>query len=190
MRRLGGRHPRFVIAALASLVLAGSGAAAASAATGQPGIVSHIGCTNGVFAGYCGTQTDTQGFELSWAVASSAVSPGTRVLASRTGSAFFTFAFEGTTSEKVFMYAPGGVAVTSGGVNLCIAEEYGKLVLDRCTSNDDEQWDAVPAATGYEWVNDETGDIVQANGSGQQLTGVVAPGTPLNSQMWNFAPAS
>lgn len=166
-------------------------------ATGQAD-ASTPGCTTGVYAGYCGTQTDAEGpAALSFDVFRQSAKVNTPIIGfpnSNTDPAtdFFTFAYQGGTT-KVFEYAPNGRA--SG---LCISEPSAQagLVLRGCNGSAFQRFTpkaitdpALPSAPPtFTWANVESGDIIAAHGRAAQLTGVLAPGAvPPATERWTFS---
>jgi hypothetical protein len=183
-----------------SLLLAGAVTALAMPVVGTlDANASTGGCTQGVYAGYCSTQTDAETAPLSFDVYRQGAFVGNKVIGfvnSDTDKAtdFFTFKYAGagaTGFEKVFEYAPNGVAS-----NLCISEPSKGvgLVLRTCNGSKWQRFTTtqVGSTNTFTWTNSATGDLVTANGPAKQLTGVAsstavpAPAIPA-TQAWSFS---
>lgn len=163
------------------------GAVLAVAVAG-PARASTPGCTGGVYAGYCGTQTDGEPVALSFDVYQQHAKAGNKIIGYPDSSGdravdFFTFAYDGG-KAKIFEYAPDGVAS-----NLCITEPaaHTGLVLAVCSGSAHEQFTATEVTGGYTWTDDATGDLVSATGLRGQLAGVTAPGTLTAADVWTSA---
>lgn len=169
-----GKRMVVTLAGGVTVALAGATAVVATATeadSGQKIRVSpvHItrNCTNGVYKDYCGTQknvADGLGFSFGKGEGS---------------SDWFIFAYRGNNEQKVFEFAPEGVAS-----NLCITESGSKLYLSRCTGQQSQLFTAREQKTGFTWENLATGLDVQDNGAHEPLTGAPANGQP--NQEWTF----
>jgi hypothetical protein len=156
----------------------------------RPALASTAGCTQGVYSGYCGTQTDAEAVPLSWDVFQQHSKAGTRIIGYPDSSSdravdLFTFGYQGG-QAKVFEYAPGGIAS-----NLCVTEpsKGAGLVLAACSGSAHEQFTATQVADSstYTWTNVATGDLVTSTGLRGQLAGVTTPSTITAALEWAFA---
>jgi hypothetical protein len=161
-----------VTTAAVAVTLSGIFAAAGTASASTPG------CTEGVYAGYCGTQGDAETSALVFDVYRQAAKPGNKIIGyansdSDPATDFYTFAYQGG-SEKIFEYAPNGIAS-----NLCISEpaSHSGLVLRVCNGSRWQQFEATAVATGFTWTDKATGDLVEAAGARVQLAGVSVTAT-------------
>lgn len=158
---------------------------------------STSGCTGGVYAGYCSTQTDGEAAPLSFDVYQQKAAVGNKIIGyvnadTDKATDFFTFAYGlSGTNEKVFEYAPNGVAS-----NLCISEpsKGAGLVLRTCNGSKWQRFTANTVTKGTDttpetdtWVNTATNDVVTANGPAKQITGAVPLDGPVPAtQSWKF----
>lgn len=169
--------------------------AAAAAAVAGLGITASVtwastpGCTQGVYAGQCGTQTDAASPAMSWDVRWQGAWPGNHVIGYPDSSwdratDFFTFTYR-PSGATVFEYASNGVAS-----NLCVSEpsQGAGLILAVCSGTLHEQFTRTPVSSGLvTWTDEATGDVVTVNGRGAQLTGDTPGGTPSPSQEFSFS---
>lgn len=151
------------------------------------------GCTNGVYSGYCATQTDSEASPLSLDVYGQHAAYNNKIIgyqnsATDPATDFFIFKYgPSTVNAKVYEYAPDGVAS-----NLCISEpsKNDGLVLRNCNGSPWQLWTAgTGSGTAVTWVNQETGDIMTFHGLRGQVTGAnapVAPVQPTTSQELTF----
>jgi hypothetical protein len=183
-----------VRALLQRSALAGAMAAAATiaavAATGLASAsptapTSSNNCATGIYAGYCGTQVDSNSPQLSIAVGNWGQIVGSAK--PHSGAAdWFWFAYDGG-SNKIAEFAPNGVAS-----NLVMAQQGSKIVLQRATGKTNQQW-LFTCTTGCSgptyigtWKNVATGDILSSNGNGNPLTSQSYTGSPTKSESWTF----
>lgn len=179
MRRILVASALVITAVLAS-------AAPALAKTPPPPFKSTLKCTHGTYQGYCGTQTDQETPPMSmvsggppaqnrfvYANPNSTTSPLTD---------FFWFRFNGG-SSFIAEFAPNGVAS-----NYCVAQVsyLSGVKLRACNGSQFQRWTPVGVPGGYEWQNGATDNIIQSNGEGLQLRGVVPGMSAQPTQTWNF----
>lgn len=90
-------------------------------------------------------------------------------------------------NAKLFEFAPRGRL--SG---FCVTEprRHAALVLQYCNGSASQAWDATPAGSTFEWINEATGDAMTDPGwhggighAGTQLTGQHVTGHP--NQLWD-----
>ncbi len=174
---------KFRTAALSAVIVI----AAAVAIPGEA-FASTPGCTNGVYTGYCGTQTNHASLPLSWNVRGNVAAVNAQIIGwpnsdFNRGLDFFQFSYAGGT-PKIFEYAPNGIAS-----NLCVSQPLPNagLVLRVCNGSPWQRFVAKAAPSGFTWTNVATGRVVTSGGRGVQLRGVPAPATPGPNQEWDFA---
>lgn len=162
---------------VASAGLTAGVASAASAGSHHPTFGgSTYNCSNGIYAGYCGTQESNTGLYI-------AVDWNNRVIGTRHPQAddaeFFWFA-DGSPShannDKYAEFAPNGVAS-----NRVMAEEHGRIVLARASGAADQKW--VYDGTG--WTNVATGDVLRATYDGGAILAAHGPSSG-SSETWTF----
>lgn len=139
------------------------------------------GCVDGVYAGYCGTQTNAEATGLSLDVFQQHATVNNKIIGyansdNDRATDFYIFAFKGGPA-KIFEYAPNGVA--SG---LCVSEpsQGAGLVLRKCTGSLWQQFTAhrittPSAADSFTWSNGASGDIIATAGARSQVVGVLPP---------------
>jgi hypothetical protein len=178
---------RIIIAAVVTLAGTLAFAAPALAKSGpRPVPRSTFKCTHGTYSGYCGTQTDLEVPPMS--IVSGGSARQNRFIYAKPNSTkdplsdFFWFRFQGG-SANIAEFTPNGV--TS---HFCIAQtsDFSGLKLRSCNGSTFQQWTAIPVTGGFEWQNGATGNIIQSNGEGNQIRGVTAPVSALDTQTWNF----
>ena len=133
-------------------------------------------CSNGIYAGYCGTQESATGLYI-------AVGWNRQVIGTRHPQAndaeFFWFA-DGSSSrannDKYAEFAPNGVAS-----NLVMTEEHHNIVLATASGTPDQKW--VYDGTG--WTNVGTGDVLKATYDGGPILAAHGSSAGL-SETWTF----
>ncbi|MGH3189995.1 MAG: hypothetical protein ACRDOL_22570 [Streptosporangiaceae bacterium] len=174
-----------IIAIAAAVAIAASAAAYAAIPAGA----STPGCTQGVYAGYCGTQVSAEAVPLAWDVYRTLAKAGNKIIAYPDNAGdeatdFIWLRYQDGSSD-IAEYAPQGVAS-----NLCVTEP-GKgdgLVLEACTGDSNQQFTSAEEDTGYTWTVKATGDIVtDPAGLRSQLAGIAPPETLTGADEWTFA---
>ena len=167
-------------------------AGAAGASPTVPTVNPSYGCSNGIWKGFCGTQTDIGHPALALAGVINPVEykdPEDQVVGSnyvlhnrsryldQTSPDFIWFPYDGGPT-KVAVFAPNGVPeISSINYNasksntLALTQRGSRLVLAPSTGALDQQWIAVQVTGGYNLKNAETGDLISM--SGRTLHGTV-----------------
>jgi hypothetical protein len=175
-----------VLAPVAALAVAVSPAGAAVATP-----VPTAGCHAGVYAGYCGIQTNGNGRSLK--VVDDSTKPGTLIRGlpdnrPDRGFDFYWFAYQGGTA-KIAEYAPRGVAsdecmteIPHAVIPQTLRPRY--LTLEPCTGNLDQQW----TFNGYGWANGQTGDVITiAQDAAHLAIGQAPQAVPTKAETWSFS---
>jgi hypothetical protein len=168
--------------AVTATVLASAGLTAGVASAASPGSSHpHFGgstynCSNGIYAGYCGTQESDTGLYI-------AVDWNDQVIGTKHPRAdnaeFFWFADASPShanNDKYAEFAPHGVAS-----NKVMAEEHHHIVLATASGVADQKW----VFDGTGWTNVATGDVLRATHDGGPILAAHGPSSgPLES--WTF----
>ena len=162
---------------VASAGLAVGVAGAASAGSLHPSFGGNTyNCSNGIYAGYCGTQESATGLYL-------AVGWNNEVIGTRhpqAGNAEFFWFADGSSShannDKYAEFAPHGVAS-----NEVMAEVHHSIVLATASGAADQKW----VFDGTGWTNVGTGDVLKATSDGGAIKAANGPSSG-SSETWTF----